>query len=298
MSAVAGIDSGSSGGVGCSASPLSAMNPRELFESSLSTIDRIVATVCRRAHIRGADAEDFASSVRVGLLENDCAILRKYEGRSSLTAYLTVVISRMLSDERIQALGRWYASNEATRLGPAAVLLETLLRRDRRSLEEALPIVSSAYPEITRAEAERIADRLPERNPRPRFVELDDAELPAIEAAETADESMLMAEKLRLSARTARVVRETLAAFSLEDRTLVRLHFGSSMSIADVSRMMRLPQRPLYRRLERSLAMFRSALLEADIDASSVYELISSAVNEEMDFGLPPPIPFQLREGT
>ncbi|MDP9191525.1 MAG: sigma-70 family RNA polymerase sigma factor [Acidobacteriota bacterium] len=296
MSAVAGIDSGSDRGVGCSAGPFSAMNPRELFESNLSTIDRIVATVCRRARIRGADAEDFASTVRVGLLENDCAILRKYEGRSSLPAYLTVVISRMLSDERIQSRGRWYASNEAERLGPAAVLLETLLRRDRRSMEEALPIVSSAYPEITRAEAERIADRLPLRSPRPRFVELDDAELPPIAAAETADESIIMAEQQRLSQRTARVVRETLASFSLEDRTLVRLHFGSSMSIADVSRMMRLPQRPLYRRLERSLAAFRSALLEAGVDAGSVRELISSAVNEEMDFGLPPPIPFRLRE--
>lgn len=298
MSVLAGIDSGSDGSVGCAAGPFPAMNARELFESSLSTIDRVVAVVCRRARIRGADAEDFASSVRIALLEDDCAILRKYEGRSSLTAYLTVIISRLLSDERSQALGRWYASNEATRLGPAAVLLETLLRRDRRTFEEALPIVSASYPEITRTEAQRIADRLPERNPRPRFVELDDAELPPIAAAETADESTLMAENARLSERTARVVRETLASFPLEDRTLVRLHYGSGMSIADVSRVMRLPQRPLYRRLERLLTDFRNALRDANVDAGSIRELISSAIHEEMDFGLPPPIPFRLREGA
>ena len=35
---------------------------------------------------------------------------------------------------------------------------------------------------------------------------------------------------------------------------LIRFRFGSSMSIADISRILRLPQRPLYRRLEALLA--------------------------------------------
>lgn len=298
MNVLGRIDSGANASVGFTAGRSSVMNPRELFETSLSTIDSVVSAVCRRAHLRGADAEDFASTARVHLLENDCAVLRRYEGRSSLAGYLTVVISRLLSDERIHALGRWYPSSEATRLGPAAVLLEQLLLRDRRSIEEAMPIVLGTHRELTRADVERMAERLPERNPRPRFVELDGGELPSIAAPESADESAITAETRRLSEKTSRVVRETLESFSLEDRTLIHLHYASSMSIADISRAMRLPQRPLYRRFERLLASIRDALAAAGIDATSVHDMITTAIDEEMDFGLPPPISFTLQEGA
>jgi len=298
MTVLLGIDTRTEASVGCVAGPPSVMKSRELFESSLSTIDSVIAAVCRRARLRGADAEDFASSVRVRLLENDCAILHRYEGRSSLAGYLTVVISRMLSDERIHSLGRWYPSSEATRLGPAAVLLEQLLLRDRRSIEEAVPIVIGTHPQVTRENVQRIAERLPQRIPRPRFVELDGEEPPPIPAPQTADENARVAETRRLSERTSRVVRETLESFSDEDRTLIHLHYASSMSIADISRAMRLPQRPLYRRFERLLAEIRGALRAAGVDARSFQELITTALDEEMDFGLPPPIPFKLREGA
>jgi RNA polymerase sigma factor for flagellar operon FliA len=274
------------------------MNARELFESSLSTIDSVVAAVCRRARLRGADAEDFASTARVHLLDNDCAVLRRYEGRSSLAGYLMVVVSRLLSDERIHALGRWYPSTEATRLGPAAVLLEQLVLRDRRSIEEAVPIVTGTYRDLTRADAERIAERLPDRTPRLRFVELDGGELPSIPAPESAEASAMTTEARRLSETTSRVVRETLESFTLEDRTLIHLQYASSMSIADISRAMRLPQRPLYRRFERLLVSIRDALAAAGIDATSVHDMITTAIDEEMDFGLPPPISFTFKEGA
>lgn len=298
MSVLGGIDSTSAAIVGCLAVRVSVMNSRELFESSLSTIDEVVASVCRRARLRGADAEDFASSVRVHLLEDDCAILRKYEGRSSLAGYLTVVISRMLSDERERTMGRWYPSTEATRIGPAAVLLEQLLLRDRRTFEEALPIVCGAHPESSREQLERIAQRLPQRNPRPRFVELDGEELPPIASSESAEDDAMSAEARRLSERTARVVRETLAAFTEEDRTLIHLHYASSMSIADLSRVMRLPQRPLYRRFERLLATMRTALRDADVGGVVVDALIANAVDEGMDLGLSRPVSLQWKEGA
>ena len=66
---------------------------------------------------------------------------------------------------------------------------------------------------------------------------------------------------------------------------MVRFRFGSGMSIADVSRMLRLPQRPLYRRIESLLGRLRAALLAAGLDAGALSELIGAAVSE-MDFGL------------
>src|SRR5688572_4266032 len=104
------------------------MNPKDLFETNLGTIERVIAVVCRRARLFGPDAEDFASEVRLALIENDYEILAKYEGRSSLDTFLTVVIQRLLADARTRAKGRWHASTEAQRLGPVAVQLETLVR--------------------------------------------------------------------------------------------------------------------------------------------------------------------------
>jgi hypothetical protein len=54
------------------------------------------------------------------------------------------------------------------------------------------------------------------------------------------------------------------------------------MSIADISRMMRLPQRPLYRRIEKVLMTLRRALVDAGIDATAIPGLVS----HEMNFGL------------
>ena len=261
------------------------MNPPTLFESSLDTIERTIALVCRRGRLRGADAEDFASSVKVALLEDDCAILRKHAGIASLGAYLAVVIDRMLWDGRARTMGRFYASAEATRLGPAAVMLELLVRRDQRPFEEALPILRASFPEVTRQDAERMLHRLPERTPRPRFIDLEDVDL-SLAAPAGADQHAIEVEQQRLSRQTARILRDTLASFSLEDRTMLRLHYGMSQSIADVSRMMRLPQRPLYRRLENALARLRGALEQAGIDARAMPDLLAGALGEDFDFGL------------
>jgi DNA-directed RNA polymerase specialized sigma24 family protein len=260
------------------------MHPRELFETSLDLIERTVERVCRRAQIFGPDAEDFGSSVKIALMENDYAILRGWEQRSSLSTYFAVIVQRMLADETIRSVGRWHPSAEATRMGEAAVLAERLIHRNGRSLEEALPIVAALDPAITRARLAEIVARLPERTRRPRAVELDDAAAAVLPAAERADERIVAGETRRTAERAAAVVRDTLDAGSLEDRTLIWLRFGSAMSIADISRMMRLPQRPLYRRLEALLARLRSALLEAGIDAAALGEVIGAGP-EEVDFG-------------
>ena len=65
------------------------MDPRELLEANLDVIDGIVAAACRRARRYGPDAEDFAASVHLAFIENDYAVLRRYQGRSAFSTYLT-----------------------------------------------------------------------------------------------------------------------------------------------------------------------------------------------------------------
>jgi RNA polymerase sigma factor (sigma-70 family) len=261
------------------------MNAEELFEASLGLIDRVVAGVCRRSNLRDTDAEDFASTVKLALMENDYAILRAYEGRASLETFLSIVTQRLLSRERTRMWGRWQPSAEAQRLGAAAVLLEKLLMRDHLALEQAIPIVIAAEPSLARAGVRELAGRLPQRAPRPRLVALPDTE-DSFAAQERADARAHEAEARRISQHAARVVRETLAALPLQDRMLVRFRFGAELSIADASRLLGVPQRPLYRRIEILLRQLRDALEREGVSAQLVADVISAAASEGVDFGL------------
>jgi hypothetical protein len=80
-------------------------------------------------------------------------------------------------------------------------------------------------------------------------------------------------------------VRLTLGGLAIEDRTLLRFRFAREMNVSDIARVMRLPQRPLYRRLEALLGRLRTALTEAGIDAMDAAALIASG-SRPLDFGL------------
>src|SRR5215212_5402718 len=260
------------------------MDIAALFESNLALIDRVIAGVCRRAGVYDADAEDFASSAKLALIENDYAILRPFEGRSSLSTFLVIIVQRMLIDERTKRTGRWHASREAERFGEAGIALERIVRREHRTIDEALPIVQAIDPALTRERVVEMEARLPVRPQRPRAVDLDAVDL-QLPAGDRADDRANAAHVERISDRTGRVLRETLAALPLEDRMIIRFHFGEAMTIADISGLLRLPQRPLYRRIESLLKRLRAALAAAEIDARDVADLIGDATRE-MDFGL------------
>jgi RNA polymerase sigma factor (sigma-70 family) len=259
------------------------MEPSAVFVANLPLIERVVDRVCRHWRIYGADAEDFASHVKLALIDNDYQILRKWEERSSLGGYLTVVVQRLLIDERTRSRGRWHASAEATRLGRAAVLLEALIHRDRRSIDEAMPLVTGIDPNVTRAEAEAIVSRLRERTARPRLVELDEAAEQSIAANDTTDAALLAEESRTLAARAAAVIRNALASFTLEERMIIRFRYGSAMSAPKIAEALRIPLRTLYRRLDELHERLRRALTGAGIDAAIV-----DASLENLDFGLQP----------
>jgi RNA polymerase sigma factor (sigma-70 family) len=257
------------------------MDAPELLRSNLALVERLVRFVCRNAQVVGADIDDFASTVKLALIENDYAVLRAWEGRSSIATYLTVIIQRLLADERFREHGRWRPSAEAKRIGDAGILLESLLRRDERSLAEAIPIVRAADPRLSDAGIRAMAARLPERVQRPRLVEIRED----VAAGDDAERSVLNGETRRASEEASRVVRNTVASLPIKDRMLLRLRFVMGMSIADTARILQLPQRPLYRRLEQILAMLRDALAASGIDAGSAAELIGSTA-AALDFGL------------
>lgn len=96
-----------------------------------------------------------------------------------------------------------------------AILLEKLIVRDGRSLDDATAIVRDAHPSLDAPRVRTLAERLPERIPRPRLIQLPDGEL-RFAAPDASDARAHESDARRTSARTARVVRETIAALPLD----------------------------------------------------------------------------------
>src|ERR1043166_2646666 len=145
-----------------------------------------------------------------------------------------------------------------------------------------MPWVRKLDPGRTSGELAAMAARFPERAPRPSAVTLDEVNETAMPAPDRADERVLEREARRLARRANDVVRGAIVAWPDEDAKIFRLHFGSSMSIADISRTLVVPQRALYRRIEALVSRLRTVLVKAGLDAA----VLAGVTGEEMDFGL------------
>jgi RNA polymerase sigma factor (sigma-70 family) len=244
-----------------------------VFLERLKTIERVVTFVCRRNSLRDADAEDFGSWVKLKLIENGYAAILKFDGRN-FVAYITTVIHRLLLDYRIQLWGKWHASAEARRLGEVAIALEVMVVRDGRSVDEALPALRAISPNLTRAEAEAFAARLPDRTPRPRFVGLEEVAGELTVSGERVEDVPLASERASLWRRIGEVVDAYLHRLDDESRSVLQLRFGAGLSVAEIARVLRIEQKPLYRVLNRHIAELRRRLRIAGIGWEKARDLL------------------------
>jgi RNA polymerase sigma factor (sigma-70 family) len=271
---------------GMSGGPLFGRDCEKLFLESLPLVERLSRHFCRGSRLTPEDVEDFVAQVRVHLLDGDYAVLRAFEGRSTLATFLALVIQRLLLDYRARLWGRFRPSAAASRLGPAAVRLETLLLRDGLPLREAVAALSAHGQELTIAEAERIARELPER--KHRGVEIDVSDVNPSEmavAGDTVERDMTAREHHATRTALGKAMRTAMSALPADDRTILRLHFDAAMPVAAIARSMGLDQRRLYRRLGRLCDVLREQLLQAGIQPADVADLLGRADND-LDFGL------------
>jgi RNA polymerase sigma factor for flagellar operon FliA len=245
-----------------------------LLRDNLALVDRIVASLCRRNGLTGDDADDFASWVRMRLIENDYAILGKFRGESSLGTYLTIVISMLFREYRVKEWGRWRPSAAALRLGEVGVRLERLVYRDGLTLSQAAQVLR-AEDGVTLSDrelAEMLAKIPPRRPPGP--PELGPEALAAAPAPERADDRVTADEAERNRRRIQEALLQCLDDLAGEDRMIVRMRFWESMSVADISRALNLPQKPLYRRLERAFTSLRKCLEARGISRDELLGLL------------------------
>jgi len=247
---------------------------RELLTSNLALVSRAVAFACRRYRLSADDAEEFESIVMLKLIDNDYAIVRAYEARSSFATFMSIVVQRMALDFRISAWGKWHASAEAKRLGDAAVDLEKLLNRDGRQLDEALTIAAAKHKGETPESLRALAARLPQHAPRHRDVAIEEAESFAVTSPAGVEEPLLAIDRRRASKRVSSLVAAAIQALPDLDRLILQLRFEGGMSIAQIARMLGIEQKLLYRRIEKQMQDLKRDLQREGIAPRDVLDLI------------------------
>ena len=87
----------------CGVSFTYAMDMQQVYVSHLPLIEELAAFVCRRNHMSVAETEAFIGFVKLKLIEDDYAVIRRFDGRSLFRTYLTTIIMRLLVHQRRQA---------------------------------------------------------------------------------------------------------------------------------------------------------------------------------------------------
>ena len=240
-------------------------DPERSFIDSLPAIERIVGAIARRHSLNASEAEEFAAWARARLIDSDYAVFRKFGGRSSLSTYLTVVLTNAFRDYRNSLWGRWRPSAAATRLGPTAIRIEELIYRDGHSLREAIGVLQSSGCRDPDSEIAKLAARLPQRQ-RTTEVGLESADEIAVSPGGTdwdSDEQPIVA-----------ALRQVVEQLPPDERVITRMRFWDDISVADIARALRIEQKPLYRKLESIKARLRDWLEARGIDRERAAELL------------------------
>lgn len=248
--------------------------PEKLFLDNLKLIERVVAWACRTHYCRGEEAEDFAAQVKIKLVDNDYAVLRKYSGKSTLKTYLSAVVLNYFHDYRNHLWGKWRPSAEAVRLGEVAIKLEELVWRDGRTFDEACKTLLINFKlDTSQAELDRIAARLPQKPPRRLVSEDELRERPSLEPRP--EGPILEQEQTVSRRRVAAALDEALASLPDEDLLVIRLCILRGMKLADVARSLGLEEKALYRRKDRILARLRQSLEGQGVTWLQVADLLN-----------------------
>lgn len=251
----------------------------DLFLRHLLLIEKIAVSACRPNRLPEADVEDFVSWVKLALIENDYAVIRKFEGRSSFSTYLTTVIRRLLSQHRAKEWGRWRPSAEARRLGDLAITLERLTTRDGHSMADAMQILGTGTPPAaSRAALESIARRLPLRQPRVKLVAAESSAR-AVASEDDPTEAVRHHDRRTTARAATQALDRVVAGFRPEDQLLLRQRFWNGQSVADIAQALQLHQKRTYRRFDKLLERLRTELETAGVGRAEVDDLIRSGMH-------------------
>lgn len=248
------------------------MDYQRLLLDQLDLINQIVRTVGRRRHLSATEREDFASFVHLRLVDDNYAILRKFQNRSTLWTYLAAVIERLSLDFCAEKWGRWRPSAVAERLGPAAVVLDRLINRDSHTVDEAIEIVRTNHGVgLTYGELCKIWEQLPQKV---RTTEVGEEAAEVLSSNDSSEAAIDDANLQQNIDRLQSALQTAFAQIAAQDRVLIALRFDQDLSMVEIAKLTGSSVPTLHRRLDKSVKQLRLALSQAGFDPREVANLI------------------------
>ena len=245
---------------------------RALLEAHYQVIWKKLQHLSRRSGLPEHEAEEFRSWTLIRLVEDDYRILASWEGRSTLSTFLTVVLTNLMRDYRTHLWGKWRPTAAAKRQGNEAVLLEQLCGRDGLSFDEAVERMWNEHGvSMSRAELEEMAISLPRRMERRRVGEEELLRIPVDGRVESRIED---AERFHTEEELRVLLAPLFRSLAAEDRLLLKLHYWDGLSMSAISPLLGRPQRELYSVRDKCLKKIRRNLEAAGVRPERVRTLL------------------------
>ncbi len=224
------------------------------------------------------DKDELFVQVLDHLQEDDYRRLREFKGNSSITTYLTAIISRLVVDIVRSRTGRNRAKERAERFGELGRRTYELVVQARHTINEAVEILQVNYGITADAgQLQPILDEMQGRSSRHQTdtdhetAWSDNGELVSIQRGtpeqKTSDK--------QLERKRNEVLRQVLDSMTAEDKLLIRLRFpldetADPLDSATVARMLGLNQQEVERRTRRILTNCRELLLKQGISLDAL----------------------------
>lgn len=224
------------------------------------------------------DKDELFIQVLDHLQEDDYRRLREFKGNSSITTYLTAIISRLVVDIVRSRTGRNRAKERAERFGELGRRTYELLIQSKHTIREAVEILQVNYGMT--ADAGRLQAMLDEMLGRSSRHQTDadhetawndSGELVSIQRS-TPEQKLADKQQDR---KRKEVLKQVLDSMTAEDKLLVRLRFPldeatDPLDAATVAKMLGLNQQEVERRTRRILTTCRELLLKQGISLDAL----------------------------
>lgn len=253
------------------------MATQNLYSEHSDTIESVLAYTRRAHRLSADDGDEFSSWARLRLLEDDCAVLKKFRGLSTFKTFLVTVIQRLFLDWRIKEWGKWRPTADARRSGPVAIELERLVLRDHMEFDQAAATLISKGTATSREECDRVWGELPRRPSRQRTGE---QALDSLPSPSRSGDSLVDEEQLARAGKAGTALAQAVPRLTPQEQLIIRLRFQDGVTVARIAQLIGEEQKPLYRRIEQILGRLRTHLTAAGVTAEEVRELLGNPAVE------------------
>lgn len=207
--------------------------------------------------------------------ENDYAMIRRFDGRSRFTTYLTALISRQAVEEIRRRRGRSRARQRAQTLGRLGLnLFEKIFSRGLNISEALREMQMEKNPGISEEQLLRMTDHIIGRNgvPSPFIISMGEPPDCPDSSGRTPENLALEREQREQLSEAVNLLRRELSG---SDRLLLRLRFPPDMEssprkASEIATMLQISRKAVYRRLDRLLLRCRTILEKSELSCTDL----------------------------